>query len=37
MTTKIYSYTNHYEINYKPTLSFPLFLSLCHTSEAKWS
>jgi len=37
MITKNYSYTNHYEIIYKPTPSFPLFLSLSHTSEAKRS
>jgi hypothetical protein len=35
MITKTHSYTNHYAINYKPTPSFPLFLSLSHTSEAK--
>ncbi len=35
MITKIYSYTNHSEINYKPTPSFSLFLSLSHASEAK--
>jgi len=37
MITNIYSYTNHSQINYKPTPSFSLFLSLSHTSEAKWS